>query len=91
MQHYKRKDFKRFKIFYYRYGTMKNQIINLTVVLADGKIIKTGQRAMKSVAGYDLSSLIVGSEGTLGIVTEATLRLRVIPKHCEIARALFIR
>eukprot|EP01083_Nonionella_stella_P008868 25670_1 len=72
-----------------RYGTMKNQIINLEVVLSDGTVIKTAQRAIKSVAGYDLNSLFVGSEGTLGIVTQATLRLRAVPKHVEIAQASF--
>ena len=72
-----------------RYGTMKHQVINLTVVLADGTIVKTGQRARKSSAGYDLNSLFVGSEGTLGIVTEATLRLRNIPEYTSIARVSF--
>jgi len=68
-----------------KYGTMKNQIINLTVVLADGTIFKTAQRARKSVAGYDLASIICGSEGTLGVVTEAVLRLRKIPDCLEVA------
>ena len=72
-----------------RYGTMKHQVINLTVVLADGTIVKTAQRARKSSAGYDLNSLFVGSEGTLGIVTEATLRLRNIPEYTSIARVSF--
>lgn len=72
-----------------RYGTMKNQVLNLTVVLADGTVIKTGQRARKSSAGYDLAGLFVGSEGTLGVVTEATLRLRNIPEHICVARVNF--
>ncbi|CAN8066790.1 unnamed protein product, partial [Agarophyton chilense] len=72
-----------------RYGTMKDQVLNLTVVLADGKVVKTGQRARKSSAGYDLARIFVGSEGTLGIVTEATLRLRNVPEHMCMARVTF--
>jgi D-lactate dehydrogenase (cytochrome) len=72
-----------------RYGTMKDQVLNLTVVLADGTVLKTGQRARKSSAGYDLARLFVGSEGTLGIVTEATLRLRNVPDHMCMARVTF--
>ncbi|KAH7304903.1 RNA dependent RNA polymerase-domain-containing protein [Stachybotrys elegans] len=68
-----------------KYGTMKDWIINLTVVLADGRVIKTRRRPRKSSAGYNLNSLFVGSEGTLGIVTEATLKLAVVPEEFSVA------
>jgi D-lactate dehydrogenase (cytochrome) len=64
-----------------RYGTMRENVLNLTAVLADGSVIKTAQRARKSAAGYDLTRLMVGSEGTLGIFTEITLRLYGIPER----------
>ncbi|KAF5601767.1 d-lactate dehydrogenase (cytochrome) [Fusarium pseudocircinatum] len=64
------------------YGTMKDWVLSLTVVLADGTIVKTRQRARKSSAGYDLTRTVIGSEGTLGLVTEATLKLAVKPP-CE--------
>ena len=72
-----------------KYGTMKDWIINLTVVLADGRIIKTRRRPRKSSAGYNLNSLIVGSEGTLGLVTEATLKLAIIPEDFAVAVVTF--
>ncbi|KAI9890600.1 MAG: D-lactate ferricytochrome c oxidoreductase [Vezdaea aestivalis] len=73
----------------YRYGTMKDWVLNLTVVLADGTVIKTRQRPRKSSAGYDLTRLFIGSEGTLGLVTEATLKLTVKPKTQTVAVASF--
>ncbi|EHK25154.1 uncharacterized protein TRIVIDRAFT_54702 [Trichoderma virens Gv29-8] len=73
----------------YRYGTMREWVLSLTVVMADGTIIKTRQRPRKSSAGYDLTKLFIGSEGTLGLVTEATLKLTVKPESTSVAICSF--
>ncbi|MCF8465860.1 MAG: FAD-binding protein [Sneathiella sp.] len=72
-----------------RYGTMRENILSLKVVLPDGRIISTGHRAKKSAAGYDLTKLYIGSEGTLGIITEITLKLYGIPEAISAATVSF--
>lgn len=72
-----------------RYGTMRENVINITAVMPDGRMIKTANRAKKSAAGYDLTRLLVGAEGTLGIITELTLKLYGIPDAISAAICRF--
>ncbi|HET7572174.1 MAG TPA: FAD-linked oxidase C-terminal domain-containing protein [Gaiellaceae bacterium] len=72
-----------------RYGGMRNHVLSLEVVLAGGRVVNTGSRAVKTSAGYNLTHLFLGSEGTLGVITELTLRLHPIPERIVVARAAF--
>ena len=72
-----------------KYGVTRESVLGLTVVLADGSLLHTGHRTIKGVVGYDLTALFVGSEGTLGVVVEATLRLRPRPVRTRMAAAFF--
>lgn len=73
----------------YRYGTMRDWVLSITAVLADGTIIKTKQRPRKSSAGYDLTRTLIGSEGTLALVTEATLKVTPKPQNTSVAVCTF--
>jgi len=73
-----------------KYGVTGDYVLGLTVVLPDGQVLRTGGKAIKNVVGYDLTSLFIGSEGTLGVITEALLRLTAVPRFVQTARAEFL-
>ena len=73
----------------YRYGTIKEWVLSMTVVLADGTVVKTHRRPRKTSAGFDLTHLIIGSEGTLGLVTEAVLKVTIEPQNLQVAIVTF--
>lgn len=75
----------------FKYGVTRDYVLGLEVVLADGRVLRTGGRTVKNVTGYDLTRLIIGSEGTLGVVTEATLRLAPRPEATQTLMAVFPR
>ncbi len=72
-----------------KYGTTKNHVLGLQVVLADGRVLQTGTRAPKTSSGYDLTRLIINSEGTLGLVTEITVKISPLPEHTAMVLAYF--
>ena len=72
-----------------KYGATKDNVLRIQVVLADGRIVDAGSRSVKQSSGYDLAQLFIGSEGTLGLITEATLKLAPIPEHISAAVACF--
>lgn len=72
-----------------RYGTTRDNVLELRVALAGGEVIRVGSRARKTSAGYDLKNLFIGAEGTLGVITELTVRLWPLPAHLVVLRANF--
>ena len=72
-----------------KYGVTKDYVLGLEVVLPDGRIMRTGSKCMKSVSGYDMTRLFVGSEGTLGVFTEITLKINPLPRERSAVRTVF--